>query len=86
MKLKKKFQSLIMRYFLLWFYGSWFASEVGGMLVKPEAVVRGVLMKPEVVAIERWTELGVTVRGMLVKPETVIRGVLVKPEAVTRAG
>ena len=43
-------------------------------------------MKPEVVAIERWTELGVTVGGMLVKPETVIRGVLVKPEAVTRAG
>ena len=81
MKLKKKFQSLIMRYFLLWFYGSWFASEV-----KPEAVVRGVLMKPEVVAIERWTELGVTVGGMLVKPETVIRGVLVKPEAVTGAG
>ena len=56
------------------------------MLVKPEAVVRGVLMKPEVVAIERWTELGVTVGGMLVKPETVIRGVLVKPEAVTGAG
>ena len=35
--------------FLLWFYGSWYALEVGGMLVKPEAVIRVVLVKPEAV-------------------------------------
>ena len=55
------------------------------MLVKPEVVIRGVLMKPEAVAIGRLAELGLTVGGMLVKPEVVIRVVLVKLEAVTRA-
>ena len=55
------------------------------MLVKPEAVIRGVLMKPEAVAGRRPRDPGVTVGGMLAKPEAVIRGVLMKLEAVTRA-